>query len=154
MSIVLPIEPMSYKSQIKENESLMKLWLIRLVKNSNYSQKQVAAIFSCHRNTVGGIIKRFNQLSLKVQKLLLTNNDLSLEEIDQLLTPLLNKSCKPHSHPSQASECQEAAVAVWLFDEKRLRVGPYQMRTLIRRRFADSSDPFFTISSQTGCRAD
>ncbi len=40
---------MSYKSQIKENESLMKLRLIRLVKNSKYSQKQVATIFSCYR---------------------------------------------------------------------------------------------------------
>ena len=142
MSIVLPIEPMSYKHQIKENESLIKLKMIRLVKSAGCSQKQVAITFQCHRNTVGSIIKRFDQLEPAVQTQLLANNNLSLEQIEQYLTPLLNKSCKPHSHPSQASECQEAAIAVWLFGEKGLRVGPYQMKTLIERRFANSSDPF------------
>jgi len=139
---ILPQEAMSYKQQIKDNELLTKLRIIKLVEKAGISQTDVAGKFSCHRNTVGNIVRQFkDKFDLKTQDKIL-ENQWKKEELLRILKPLKNKSSRPLRHPTQATECQEAAIAEWLFKQKGLRVGPYQMKTLLERRFDDSDDEF------------
>lgn len=139
---ILPQEAVSYKQQIKDNELLTKLRIIKLVEGSGYSQVDAAKKFGCHRNTVGNIVKRFRtEFEGEIRHKLL-EGDWQKEQLLKALKPLKNKSCQPHRHPNQASEVQEAAIAEWLFTKEGLRVGPYRMKTLINRRFYDSGDEF------------
>jgi predicted DNA-binding protein (UPF0251 family) len=57
--IFIPKEPMIYKHQINQNESLTKLRIIRYVGKEHISQKEVAKSFGCHRNTVSNIVRSF-----------------------------------------------------------------------------------------------
>lgn len=115
----LPVEAMSYKQQIKENELITKLRIIRLVKASGLSHKQVAAKFQCHRNTISNILRDFEkEFDQQAQNKLLFDSSWKLKELKKTLLPLKNKSRKPFRHPAQASEAQEAAIAEWLFKEK------------------------------------
>jgi hypothetical protein len=139
---ILPVEAVSYKQQIKENELLTKLRVIKLVEKSNHTQVEVAKKFNCHRNTVGGLIRDFkNYFSEDLQNKLL-NDTWDLDRLLKLLKPLKNRSRRPQYHPAQANEAQEGAIAGWLFNDEELKVGPYQMKTLIERRFSDSEDEF------------
>lgn len=134
---------MSYKQQIKNNELITKLRIIKLVKSTKLTQVQVARLFHCHRNTVGKIIRQFDHsFDQETQKQLITKNNWKLDKLQKILMPLKNSSSRPIRHPSQASECQEAAIALWLFEQEELKVGPYSMKTHLNRRFQDSTDPF------------
>lgn len=139
---ILPQEAVSYKQQIKDNELLTKLRIIKLVEKSGFSQILVAKKFHCHRNTVGNIVREFkNKYDQKTQEKLLSHS-YEKNKLLKILAPLKNKSPCPLRHPAQATECQEAAIAEWLFKQEGLRVGPYRLKTLIDRRFYDSRDPF------------
>lgn len=127
---------MSYKHQIKENELLTKLKIIKLVNLSEVTNNEVATIFGCHRNTVSNIKTQFKKLSQVTQQILLTQSNLTLEEIKDYLLPIKNKSSKPWRHPQQASAFQEALI-LWLFYEENWKVGYSSMHTKIRRRFSD-----------------
>ncbi len=139
---ILPQEAVSYKQQIKDNELLTKLRIIKLVEKSGLSQVEVARKFACHRNTVGNIVRRFRAEFNEASRWRLLQGHWHKDGLLEVLKPLKNESCRPHRHPTQATECQEAAIVEWLFREKELRVGPYRMKTLINRRFAGSKDPF------------
>jgi len=49
--MILTKEPMSYKQQIRINELITKLRIIRDVKLKSYTRTSVAAKFNMHRNT-------------------------------------------------------------------------------------------------------
>lgn len=132
----IPREPMSYKQQIKENELLTKLKIIKLVNLSELTNKEVADIFRCHRNTVSNIKTQFKKLNQVTQQILLTQNSLTLDEIRDYLLPIKNKPSKPWRHPKQATNFQEALI-LWLFYEENWRVGYSSMHTKISRRFSD-----------------
>lgn len=139
----LPKEIMTYKQQIKTNELITKLRIIKLVEKTKFSQLKVAKKFSCHRNTVGNLIRQFRKrFDQDLKKQLLNGTNWELTKLQQRLQPLKNKSCRPYRHPDQATELQEAAIASWLFYEKGLRVGPHRMKTHIARKFHDSKDKF------------
>lgn len=139
---ILPQEAVSYKQQIKDNELLTKLRIIKLVEGSGLSQVEVARKFNCHRNTVGNIVRRFRtEFEARTKSKLLCGH-WKKDKLLKTLKPLKNESCRPHRHPTQASEAQEAAVSQWLFEQEGLKVGPYRMKTLINRRFAGTKDPF------------
>lgn len=127
---------MSYKDQIKENELLTKLKIIRLTHSSRFTQKKVANIFSCHRNTVSTIYSKFKNLKKSIQQILLTESSLTLDEIDNYLTPLRNKSCRPHRHPKQPNILEDYSI-LWLFYDKGWCVGYSSMHTKINRSFRD-----------------
>jgi len=138
---ILPKEPMIYKEQIKTNELIVKLRIFRLVKQG-FKQGEVADMFSCHRNTISNIMIDFKtNFSHELQNKLLYDS-WKKEELSEILVPLKNKSSRPYHHPTQADIIQEAAVASWLFNERGLKVGADSMRTIIKRRFDGSPDPF------------
>ncbi len=88
---ILPLEIMPYKEQIKNQELLTKLRIIRFVLVNNYLQAEVAAKFSMHRNTVTNIINNFkSKINEDIQSELLIKN-LSWPEIVARLKPLRNK---------------------------------------------------------------
>jgi transcriptional regulator with XRE-family HTH domain len=99
----IPREVMKYKSAIfnQETELITKLRIIRLVK-SGFSQKEVAVMFGCHRNTVGQLLKKFSHLLPHANQItLLSNKHLSMETINQLMKPMKRQTSKPHHHPKQ-----------------------------------------------------
>jgi len=58
---ILPKESMTYKKQIKTNELITKLRIIKLVEKARFSQSAIAEKFSCHRNTVRNIVGQFRK---------------------------------------------------------------------------------------------
>lgn len=132
----IPSEPMSYKSQVKENELLAKLKVIRLAQVGDHSHQHVASVFACHRNTVGGLVRQFGALPMDTRLTLLSGTNLSLVEIDRLMAPLSAKSCRPLSHPL-APDIEMAYGILWLFDERKWRVGYRSMHAKIKRSFGD-----------------
>ncbi len=94
MHRMIPKEAMVYKESKKSNELLTKLKVVRLVKLGRYTQQEVAHIFSCGRNTVGRIIRCFeNCLSAEAQERLLKDSLLA-DEIEKLMSPMAGKSTK------------------------------------------------------------
>lgn len=105
----LTLEPMSYKEEIKKDELLTKLRIIKLVKKG-YDKIDLACKFRCHRNTVGNIMKAFNRELGKKKKKKALNASLTREELKTLLAPLKNEEPVPEHHPSQVIEKQERGV--------------------------------------------
>ena len=69
---ILPQEPMSYKHQIKNDELITKLRVIRNVKLAKRTNIEVAKQFHCHRNTISNILNSFShKISKHNQALLL-----------------------------------------------------------------------------------
>lgn len=136
------IEPMTYKQQIKENELLTKLKIVRMVENQQKDKIAVARIFQCSRNTVGGICAAFKKIERNARELLLFNNNLTVAEIEELMQSMRNKPSTPYRHPRQPTEFEDYLV-VWLFHERGWGVGYTGMHTKITRAFGDhaSIDP-------------
>lgn len=149
----IPKEPMSYKSQIKENELLTKLKVIRLAQTSGHSHAKVATIFGCHRNTILGLVRQFGTLPMADQLTLLSGTNLSLMEIDRLMAPLAAKSCRPLSHPKEP-DIEFAYSIIWLFYERGWRVGYRSMWQKIKRSFGDHAiiDPWLYSLTKISCR--
>lgn len=138
-------EPMSYKQQIKENELLTKLRMIKLAKKGGYKQTQIAKKFRCHRNTVGAMVREFEaEIASKDQEKLLHSN-LSMGQIEELLAPLKNRSRAPRSNSRSASSKQEKKV-VEIFEKQKVRVGPYSMRTLLKRKYGKDTPNYRKLS--------
>lgn len=149
----IPSEPMSYKSQIKENELLTKLKVIRLAQVGGHSHQKVASTFGCHRNTVDNLVRQFGGLPLANQLTLLSGKNLSLSTINDLMSPILAKSSAPLGHPKQASD-EEAYSVFWLFHERGWRVGYRSMWQKIKRSFDDHAtiDPWLYSLTKLTCR--
>ena len=132
-------EPMSYKEHKRQDELVTKLRLIRRVKVDGWHQLDVASLFRCHLNTVGGLVRKFETLiEPKLQQLLLVNS-FTHSELKLLLEPLKDASTKPHNHSGQASPIQTDEVKS-VFDGLRVKVGPKRLQTIMRRKFFDSND--------------
>ena len=137
---IVPIEPMKYKEQIKHDELLTKLRIVKLVLLNKYSRVKVARIFGCHRHTVETTVLEFQtKLDQSIQDKLINDNNWQIDDLKEALKPLLNKSRTPIRHKYQATEEQEGVI-LWLFFEE-CKVGSYRLKTLINRRFYDSKDP-------------
>lgn len=135
-AFVLPIitkEIMAYKQQIKTNELITKVRIIRAVKKDRVSIVQAADAFSCHRNTVRNILDLFEVLSAEA-KLRLLESSFTQEELVALYGSLLNKSRKPNSHKRSARPDQEEGIRK-LFKDDGLKVGSNRMFTILRRRY-------------------
>jgi len=132
---ILPLDPMTYKKQRKENELITKLRIIKLVKKDGYKKAMVARKFMCHRNTVENIVKLFEtKIPKEKQVEILSNPSLELEDLKKLLAPIENRSTKPRSNRRSAVMKQVAAIKK-IFNEKNVKVGPYRMKTLLRRKY-------------------
>ncbi len=149
----IPKESMSYKSQIKENELLAKLKVIRLVQVGGYSRQKVASVFDCHRNTVNNLIDKFSIVPLADQLTLLSGKSLSLPTINELMLPLAAKSCRPLGHPKEP-DIELIYGVLWLFHERKWRVGYRSMWQKIKRSFSDYEgvDPWLYSLTKLTCR--
>jgi len=126
---------MAYKQQIKTNELITKVRIIRSVKKDRIPIVQAADAFSCHRNTVRNILCLFEALPEEDQIQLLTSSFTQ----DALLASygsLLNQSRKPYGHKKAANKDQEEEIRK-LFKEEGLKVGSNRMFTILKRRYDD-----------------
>jgi hypothetical protein len=133
---IIAKEIMAYKQQIKENELITKIRIIRSVKKDRIPIVQVASAFSCHRNTITNILSIFEKTVAEKdqQRLLEAHASLRQEELVAAYPALLNKSRKPHSHKKAATENQTREI-IKLFKDEKLRVGVRRMRHLLKRRY-------------------
>lgn len=133
---IIAKEAMSYKQQIKENELITKIRIIRSVKKDHIPVIQVAKAFSAHRNTIINIIHIFEKtVAEKDRKRLLESHaSLSAEEVNFLYAPLANKSRKPRSHKRSATLAQTDSI-VDLFNNKGIKKGVAGMKLHLLRRF-------------------
>ena len=127
-------EPVSYKEQKKLSELMAKYRVILQVKKDKYSCIDVAQNFSMHRNSVSSIIKDFSQkIEASVQRELLeSNNNFSVREIEEKLSPILGKKTVPVSHKRSATKQQEKLILKY-FKEKEITVGTKRMHMFITR---------------------
>jgi len=105
---ILPKESMTYKKQIKTNELITKLRIIKLVEKARFSHSAAAEKFSCHRNTVSNIAGQFRKkFDQNLRNKLLNKTDWNLTELQSALQPLQNQSCRPYRHPGKLANCRK-----------------------------------------------
>jgi hypothetical protein len=141
-AFVLPIltkEAMKYKEQIKENELITKIRIIRYVLKEHLPIVQVAQSFSMHRNTIGKIIKAFEETITPQDQyeLLRIGGSVSSVELIERYQNMLNKKRIPKTHKRSASSKSEKAI-VRLFTKKNIKVGIVQMKLILNRRFGEN----------------
>src|SRR5258708_25983516 len=127
---------MNYKEQIKENELITKIRIIRYVKKEHLPIMEVAKSFSMHRNTIGKIIKAFERtISPEYQAMLVQSGvQASQEELVIRYQNIINKKRVPKTHKKSAPPKAEQAI-VTLFTKKNIKVGIVQMKLVLARRF-------------------
>ncbi len=136
---ILAKEVMEYKEQIKENELITKIRIIRYVKKEHLPIIQVAKSFSMHRNTIGNILRTFELAIPLADQALLLQPGISTSS-DELITrykQILNKKRIPKTHKRSASRTSERAI-VRLFTKKHIAVGIVQMKLTLARRFGEN----------------
>jgi putative transposase len=132
---ILAKEAMQYKEQIKANELITKIRIVRYVLKEHIPIVEVSKSFSCHRNTIRNIIQAFKKnISEESQMLLLNSGESNLEELTRRYELILNRKRIPKTHKRMSSAEDEKAI-VELFTEKKIRVGVKQMKITLDRRF-------------------
>jgi hypothetical protein len=135
---IVPKEAMKYKEQIKTNELITKIRIIRYVLKEHLPIIQVAKSFSTHRNTIGNIIKAFKTIPPEDQyELLRPGSQISAEKLILRYQGLLNKKRIPKTHRKSAS-AQDSEAIVSLFRDKNIKVGINQMKLTLDRRFGEN----------------
>lgn len=131
-------EIMKYKANKKVNQSLTKLRIIRQVLVDKQTRQVVSLNFCCHRNTISNLISLFDKnISVENKEKLLISKNLNIDQIDKLMSPLLDKSSKPHSHPLQAPKQVEDEI-VRIFEHENMKIGAERMRNILSLRFNHS----------------
>lgn len=102
-AFVVPIitkEVMNYKEQIKANELITKIRILRYVKKEHLPITEVAKSFSMHRNTIGNIIKAFERAITQANQCMLLSSGVqnSQEELITRYQNILNKKRIPRTH--------------------------------------------------------
>lgn len=139
-------EIMKYKANKKNNQSLTKLRIIRQVLVDRQTRQVVSLNFSCHRNTIGNLLSLFNKnISAEAKKKLLGNQNLNIDQIDKLMSPLLDKSSKPHTHSLQALKEIEDEI-VRIFEHEKMKIGAQRMKNILSLRFAHSKQIYQKVS--------
>src|SRR5437016_8711354 len=106
---------MAYKQQIRTNELITKVRIIRSVKKDRVPIVQAADAFSCHRN-VRNILTLFEALSEEDQVRLLESS-FTQEALLTVYGSILNKSRRPLSHKKAATKNQEEQIKSLFKDE-------------------------------------
>lgn len=129
---------MAYKEQIKENELITKIRIIRYVKRDHVPVGQVAKAFSCHRNTITNILTLFEkQINLGDQNVLLGNpGQVSLEILHTRYKGLLAQKRIPKTHKRKAPEALEGKI-VDFFTKDGIKVGVLGMKLYLARKYDD-----------------
>lgn len=131
--MILTQEPMTYKQQIRDNEAVTKLRIIRDVKINKYSQLDVAIKFNMHRNSVRNILNAFEQeIAPEIQHELLHSTSLLKHEITEKFKLIKNKSRKPLSNKRSANKEQEDLIKDY-FENRNMKAGCKRMYMLLKR---------------------
>lgn len=133
--ILIPKEPMIYKHQINQNESLTKLRMIRYVCKDHIPQKEVAKSFGCHRNTVSNIIRAFRTKYNSDEQEKILQSHMNNDELEQILGSMKNGSRRPHGNVRSACKEQEEAIKKFFYEEK-IRIGVKSMKTHLTRKYS------------------
>lgn len=142
VSAYVPIvanEAMQYKEQIKTNELITKIRIIRYVKKERAPVVNVAKSFSCHRNTIHNIIRAFEDMVSSEDQLLLLKpgTQCSQDELLERYQNILNKKRIPKTHKKTATKQDEIKI-VDLFTNKGIKVGINQMKLTLDRRYGEN----------------
>ena len=131
---------MEYKEQIKTNELITKIRIIRYVKKEHLPIVQIAQSFSMHRNTIRKIIKAFEKTITPEDQTLLLSPGVQNSHIElvQRYQNMLNKKRIPKTHKRSATVTSEKAI-VMLFTKKNIKVGIVQMKLILNRRFGENT---------------
>jgi len=149
---MIPKEIMSYKQQIKikQQEIVVKLKIIKFAKKENVPIIQLANAFSCHRNTIANILKKFDENISDEDKKILLNSKESLTQKDlERYDNILNKKRIPKTNKRSAKKEDEEFV-VSLFKDKKIRVGTKRMCVTLKRGYEGSSVSNLTESQLRG----
>src|SRR5258708_891176 len=128
-----------YKEQIRTSELITKIRIIRYVLKEHMPIVAVARSFSCHRNTVGNIVRVFETTVSGVDQELLLRSGTSYtqEDLVSRYEKLLSKKRIPRTHKKSASR-QDSEAIVSLFQDKNIKVGVNQMKLTLDRRFGEN----------------
>jgi len=140
-------EIMSYKERKKENELMVKLEIIRKKIIQKKSRKNISKAYLCSESTLKRILNDFkNKISPEHKSIILDpKKSFSLEEIEQLLSPLKSVSTRPKSNKKQASASQENLIKK-MFLEKKIKIGYQRMVRLIQRLVPEKNHQFLSKS--------
>ena len=91
---------MSYKESHKAEEVILtKFKIARMIYKEKLESKEIAEIFSCHRNTIWKIKQSINNhLNANIMELLTADRHLTLQEIKDNFNFLDNKPKAPKSN--------------------------------------------------------
>ncbi len=106
-SIVMP-----YKENCKaEGEILTKFKIARMYFSDGETQKDIAANIKCHGNTVNKIIKKCNDnISADAKEYLITNKNISLENLNSLFKFFEYQSRAPASNKNSLPDDEEKII--------------------------------------------
>lgn len=138
---------MPYKENCKiEGEILTKIKMARMKYCSNLSQKEIASIWKCDKNTVGNVLKSCKDASLEAIAYLTSSKYIPAEKIQKGLFDFLkNKSRKPKSNKRCFTDEEEKEIVKRYFP---CRYGPKRMAKHLIREGLDPS--IYTLSKLKG----
>src|SRR3989338_10903948 len=120
-SPIIPKEIMTYKQQMRQNELITKIRIIRYVRKEHVPIAQVALAFSAHRNTVGSILKTFDEKIAPEDRGILLNNGTSLTQEDLAVRygALRKHTTRPHGNSRSADKAAEETI-IDLFTRQKI----------------------------------
>jgi hypothetical protein len=109
---IITKDPMNYKTYLKKSEIItIKIRIIKHIIIDKMLIKDVAFLYSMHRNSVTNIMNIYYSSSPPKLKYLIENNfNLSSNDINKLCDFLLPKSRKPLSNSKQANTFEEQKI--------------------------------------------
>jgi len=133
LSIVMP-----YKENCKaEGHILTRFKIARHYFYDQMTQEEIAQKISCHRNTIGTVVRLCNDYASDVAwEYINSRAQLSLDRLEDLFTFLQAQPPIPHAHPSQLSGEDETFI---VNKHQLLGYGAKRLYTHLKRTGADSS---------------
>lgn len=142
---VSPFIIMSYKEQCKSEGAIVtKIKIIRAVLKG-ISQKDLACLFQCSKNTIGNIMHTYKTLPEDQQKLIESGYSFKKEDLKQF-TELNPRSRAPNGHSRSLAPSQEQII---LNIHKDASFGPRRMQTHLGRQ--GESKIVYTLAKIKGC---
>jgi len=129
---------MLYKENCKaEGHVLTRFKIARHYFYDKMTQEEIAKTISCHRNTVGNVIRTCKEYATETAwRYLKTTKQLSRERLQDLFSFLETLSTRPHAHPTQLGYEEEACIVQ---KHASLGFGPQRMYTHLKREKEDMS---------------